>query len=382
MKKLTVNKKIVSLITVMCLIITVFSFTYAADTAQGSNASTLKTINLQDVIENAMKANSEISLYDNKIKVAGDRLATANGRAEFLSVGANWGTTDTTKVQSGKDRFVYPMQRQQDLDELKWNKDNYTKNLKVDITKLYYQILVKQQEVSMQNSAIGRLNNDYEAKNKQVQLGTATTTDLLPLQVSVEQARSKLLTLQRDKYKLMMDLNNKAGYDINKQFVLKDEKLPEEEYIVQDMDKLISDLIEKSYNIKKYIKDKEIAEKEKWAEIQFAINVNNSAVDALTDKIVNSDFNVRDEKVNLEYKVRTDYNNILSLKDSITIKKLDYEKASKLKDVAKLRYDLGLIGALDKARADGDADDAWDALQQAKLDYYTAVQDFKNYINQ
>lgn len=382
MKKLTVNKKIISLITVMCLIITAFSFTYAADTAQGSNASTFKTISLQDALDNALKANSEISLYDNKIKVASDRLATANARAEFLSVGANWGTTDTTKVQSGKDRFVYPMQRQQDLDELKWNKENFIKNLKVDITKLYYQILIKQQEIIMQNRTIGRLKNDYEAKTKQVQLGTATETELLPLQVSVEQAQSKLLTLQRDKDKLMMDLNDKAGYEINQQFVLKEEKLPEEEYTVQDINKLISDLIDKSHNIKKYTKDKEIAEKEKWAEMQFAINVNNSAVDALTDKIVNSDFNARDEKINIEYKVRTDYNNILNLKDSITIKKLDYEKASKLKDVAKLRYDLGLIGALDKAKADGDTDDAWDALQQAKLDYYTAVQDFKNYVNQ
>ena len=104
--------------------------------------------------------------------------------------------------------------------------------------------------------------------------------------------------------------------------------------------------------------------------------------DTLEDKILNTDYSIRDEKVAVEYKIRSDYNSILNLYDDITIKKMDCEKTQKLLEVAKVKYDIGNITFLDYMKALTDVDNASEAYEQSWLDYYTAVLNFKNYVGQ
>jgi outer membrane protein TolC len=160
---------------------------------------------------------------------------------------------------------------------------------------------------------------------------------------------------------------------------LKNEALPAAELDIKDIGKLVEEVVGKSHSVNKQETDKKLKEEERSILVGWEVDTS-AQTDALNDEITELGYRINDEKISAEYKVRYDYNNILNLRDDIEISKLNYDKAVKLQEVTKLKYDMGLVTALENTKAQGDVDDAWEANLQAKLNYYLAVEDFKNYI--
>jgi outer membrane protein TolC len=104
------------------------------------------------------------------------------------------------------------------------------------------------------------------------------------------------------------------------------------------------------------------------------------AIKSAEDKATDLSFSIIDQQRTVEQKIRTDYNNILNLRNEINIQKLSYDMAKKKYDIDKLKYDKGLITVIDYLKTSGELDSALVAYNKAQLDYYTGVQDFKNYI--
>ncbi|MCR4436281.1 MAG: TolC family protein [Clostridiales bacterium] len=365
---------------VLCSILAAVLMAGSLSSAGFAADSGSKAYSLQELIDHAVKSSADLSLYEDKIKVAQRRVAEAKARSEYAA--QNFTSPYDQTLEHKKEQLLYPLQRQAELEQLQWEKDDKTRRLKLDITRLYYQILLKQQQIEKQSAAVERAKNEYQAQKKKVELGTAADSTLLPLEIAQEQAVAKINTLQKDKDKLVMDMNNTAGFSLDQPLTLKQADLPEADLGTPDLDKIIAGLLSSKYSLKKIQNDKAVTEQERWLTASFNTSgsPNDSAVNALDDKLLNAGYDLRDEKINIEYKVRSDYNTVQNLKDDITIKKLEYDKAVKLADTAKLRYDLGLVSALDYQKAQGDVDDAWTAYQQARLDYYMAVQEFKDYI--
>ena len=110
--------------------------------AWAASGTTTKTINLKDAIDTAISTNTSIKLLDDKIKLADKRYQTSLSDAKDAPT-KHW-STDTQRIELVKEETLYPLQKESDVNELKWEKDNTAKQLQLEITKLYHQILLKQ----------------------------------------------------------------------------------------------------------------------------------------------------------------------------------------------------------------------------------------------
>ena len=135
-----------------------------------------------------------------------------------------------------------------------------------------------------------------------------------------------------------------------------------------------------SYSIKKLDTEKRMADIERGILETYSRIEPNTELEAVEDRITNLGYSIRDEKVAIEYKIRSDYNNILNLSDNKVIKKLAYDKASKLLEIAKMKLKVGTINELALSSSLISCDNALNGYNQALLDYYVAVEEYKDYI--
>lgn len=261
-----------------------------------------------------------------------------------------------------------------DIDDLLNQRDEKQKDIEINVTKLYHEILIKQKQVLLQQEIVERLKREYESKKKLFELGRDTVYTVLNSEASLYDGQAKLYDLNDELQNLYMDLNIEMGDEVGKKLILADEPIPEEEFEIENLDKIADAMLYKSYSIKSIEKDLSLS----YDELNSA-DLEDERQQAL-DKINELSINLNDERANVEYKVFSEYNNVLNKRDDEKIKRLDYEKKMKLSDAARIRYSHGLVTDMDYDRANQDARDAMYAYLFAKLYYYIENKKYKNYI--
>lgn len=369
------KRKIISFI--LCTVLLVSTITILQGTVFAADISD-KSIGLQDAIDIALKNNSELKLAKENITAAERRYKDAID--EYTDIrGKEWSSLYSL-IENAKKEFLYPMQREYDLNNAKWDMENKIKDIKLRVVKCYYGILLTQQRLELQKSEINRVKGDYENKRKQLTLGNISELDLLSGKITVDEAEVRLKQLESEEKLSIMDLNNLLGYDINSNTKLKKEKIPELTYTINNLEEIKNNFISTAYSIKKLETEKRMADIERGILETYSRIEPNTELEAVEDRITNLGFNIRDEKMAIEYKIRSDYNNILNLSDNKVIKKLAYDKASKLLEIAKMKLKAGTINELALSSSLISCDNALNDYNQVLLDYYTAVEEYKDYI--
>lgn len=364
-------KKLISIGTILVM---VWMMTSAS---LGAQSGTVK-LSLEQAIDIAVENDQTLKLTDEKIKLAERRYNTAIAISKDAP-SKYWGS-DAQHISNKNEELLYPLQREADLNELKWKKQNLESKLRIDVTKLFYQILQKQLSLENQKSIISRAKVEYDSMKKKVQSGILTDSALLSYEILVSEAETTLKAIQRDLDNLNINLNEKLGFALDVVVVLSKTELPAENLNIASIDKLVADVVAASHDIKKLESDK-LIDKTKY-DILYQNSYNTPAeCETLENDLLNYDYSIRDKKVAVELKVRVDYNNLLNLMDDITIRKLDYDQKVKLLEIEKKRHELGLSTYLDYVKVQGNVDAALVDLCGAQLNYYVAVQDFKLYID-
>jgi len=357
----------------ICLIFSLASSVVFASVDNGD----VKQISLTNAIVNALKNNTGLKNLESKINLAQRRYKYAQDLS--LDAEKRYGVTYAQHVESKKEELLYPLMRKAELDELIWQKAKYEKTLKLDITKIYYQMLFKQQQIDLQEKVITSLKNDYAVKEKQMAIGSIAKSSLLSFEISINEAEAQLDSYKNELANLSMDLNKKLGYDVNQALQLRKIQLPEQSLEIKDINELVSTVVENAHTVAKLELEKTIKQKEYWIVASFGEKV--SDADSIEEEILDYDFSIPDEKAAVEYQVRSSYNNILNLADEISIKKLDLDRYEMLLDIAKKKAEAGLLTEIDLYKAQIERDTALVSYNKAMLDYYIGVEEFKLYID-
>lgn len=359
---------------IICMIAIGLIFTVGSNAAFASaNEEEVKFISLTNAIVNALKDNTGLKNLESKINLTQRRYKYAQDLS--LDAEKRYGDTYAQHVESKKEELLYPLKRKAELDELIWQKAELEKTLKLDITRIYYQMLFKQQQIDLQEKVITSLKNDYAVKEKQMAIGSITKTSLLSFEISIDEAESQLVSYKNELTNLSMDLNKKLGFDVNQALQLREIQLPKQNLQIRDINEIVSDVVENAHSVAKLELDKTIKQKEYWIVASFGEKV--SDADSIEEEIFDYDFSIPDEKTAVEYQVRSSYNNILNLADEITIKKLDLDRYEMLLSIAEKKAKVGLITEIDHNKAQIERDTAFVNYNKAKLDYYLAVEQFK-----
>ncbi len=333
---------------------------------------------LQKAIDVAVETSPSLKLFNEKIKLAERRLNMAVATSKVAP--EKYWSTDAQHVSNKNEELLYPLQRQSELTELKWQKQNYEKKLRNDVVMLYYQILQVQKYIDNQKSVINRAMLEYDTMAKKVEAGLGTETILLSYEIAVNDAQTMLKTYERDLDNLYINFYERLGLAFDTTVTLVASVLPEEDLRIDSIDKLAEEVVAASHDVAKLETDKLIT-KTKYDILYQYSYYRPDECDTLEDSLLNSDYSIRDQKVAVELKVRSDYNNLLNQKDDVTIKKMEHEQKVRLLEIAQKRYDLGMSTYLDLLRAQGERDTALINYDNARLDYYVALQAFKLYID-
>lgn len=349
--------------------------------AMAAATSDTAEMDLDQVIQNTISGNSSLNLYNKKIDVAKTALEEAD-----LQTGTE------TDYQQEMRLSVNPGRRQLELDNLNWDKDQKQDSVVTKSKQLYYQYLVQDKLIEIQKDKIERLKKALENKKTGIDVGTEAQNSLIDDQVNLDAAETGLQQLLNDKESIRMKLNINMGKNVNAEVNLKSQDIPYEEYTLEDIGTLAEKLSDESHTVTSMNRELELDRTEEGIAEMYDDDKNQleraaypntdykSYAETLMDTITNLEYQVIDEGNSVNAKVRIDYNNILSLNNTVISKKLDYDQAVILYNTEKSKLDVGMSTQLEVDAAEESMKDAECQYNEAKIDYLAAVEQFKSYV--
>ncbi|MCY6370978.1 TolC family protein [Clostridium ganghwense] len=339
-------------------------------------------IDINDIIRLTTSNNSELSVFKQKIEV---RDKWYHDALEEKSKESNY--------QKDMRKYINPFRRQEEIKNLEWQKDQKQDEVVLSTTKAYYDIMLQNQMIELQEKKIERLKKLLEYKKEKIKIGTEAATSLIDDETNLKDAEMKLQQLKNSEESLRMELNMKIGNPVDKKLNLKKAEIPYKPYEVKNLEAVIEKMLTKSHTITSMIEEQKIDIKEKdiledyenatnASELERAANPSGdykARIEDLEDQLIELKYKMDDEKKSIEAKIRMDYNSILNAKDDVQVKKLDYEKAQTLLKTEKAKFDAGRSTKIQCDAAEESVLMASCEYNRAKLNYYVAVEKFKNY---
>ncbi|MGE5626924.1 MAG: TolC family protein [Solirubrobacterales bacterium] len=369
------NKKIISI-----LALGIF-MTLTPGNAMAAAGSDTGEMDLEQVIENTISGNSSLNLYNKKIDVAKTALEEADLQ-----------TGEETDYQQEMRLSVNPGRRQLELDNLNWDKDQKQDSVVTKSKQLYFQYIIQDKLIEIQKDKIQTLKTALQNKKTGIDVGTEAQNSLIDDQVNLDTAETELQQLLNDKESIRMKLNINMGKSVNSVLNLKSEDIPYEEYTLEDVGAIAEKMSKECHSVTSMNKELELDRTEEGIAEMYDDDENQleraaypntdykSYAETLSDTITNLEYQVIDEENSVNAKVRIDYNNILSLNNTVTSKKLDYDQAVILYNTEKSKLEVGMSTQLQVDTAEESMKEAECQYNEAKIDYLTAVEQFKSYI--
>ena len=141
---------------------------FGAVTVRGASDSNSGILSLDDVIQKTESGNSTLSLYNKKIDVS---IAAAEA--------AKLAKQDETEYQKEMRLNVNPDRRLLELDNLKREKTDKENDAVIASKQYFYQYLIQDDLIKVQNYKIQRLKQALEDKKLEIKVGTKAETSLI-----------------------------------------------------------------------------------------------------------------------------------------------------------------------------------------------------------
>lgn len=331
-------------------------------------------IDLNVIHNNIINKNVEFQRYKERVKIADYKLDKAE--YQIGQVGSSW-------VETNKRREYYPKEAKMNLDYAKWQKTKKEQELVLKGEKFYFDYLLLEEEILLEEEKINRLKNSLEDIQKKIALGLETKSALSDIELIIEKEKLILKNLTNEKEKISMELNVLMNLDMNKQLDVVVVGIPSEEYIADDLENLIEKALTENGEIAKIDVEHSLAymEKDIYQQHDYK-NEYEDKIISLKEKVVEKRYDFEDEKVNAEYEIRSKYNTFLNSKDELTIKVLQIQNLEVDLEVAKKRFDVGFITKDVVEELQEQIGFQKLNLKKAKLSYYIAMEEFKNLLVQ
>jgi hypothetical protein len=288
--------------------------------------------------------------------------------------------TGSTSIESEMNNKYYPVEAQMNLDYEIWNAVKIQRDTILAGKKLYMEYILLEKEIGLQNGKLIRLNEELALTKKQIQLGRLKASAQTTAELNIKKENFVLKQLMNNREKTFLDLNALLNYDLESTLTIEKVEIPFERYIVEDLNKVIDDLLKNQADLKK------LKTEEALLSTKLTIYTNNNVSNRYDDEIIGikedlsaKTFDIRDKQLEVEYQVRSKYNGLLNAYDAVLIQELEITNAELTYNTLLKRKELGLETATTLNASKESLQFALFALEEAKLSYFNAVEEFKNY---
>ncbi|MCT4633649.1 MAG: TolC family protein [Firmicutes bacterium] len=370
-------KKKISLILSLIMLFSSFSIMSFADTVYSVKS-----------LENSYVSSSEdLSILDSKIDKAEEDMriarASSSGTNKRLNVKDEDDDDYDYKVIESDRRTIYqnPLEKNKALSDLYNEKISAVNNLKLQADKDFYNYknLVEKEALETQKLEVAK--KDLDASKSKLDLGLITDTDYHNAEVAHFNQELSLQNVRYELGKSRRSINNSLNRPLDTEISLMNFAFPTLKYEVEDLDKLVEEVLTDNFTIDSMNAELDITKTNLWITRKYSGTAGKYQTRRDLENSVNKQiFDINDKKAELELKLRSDYSDILSANEDIEISTNKRKIAELNFNIAQSQFDNGLISKIDFDKKKNEFESAKIDYNQALINYYVKVQEFKIYI--
>ncbi len=361
------NKRGLAVLSILAVLVTVIA---------------IPTMGTDDDYETLTLVGIESAILNDNIAIAQAELALDLAEEELDEAEDNKGSSGSSVIETSKNRRYYP--KEADMNRYIAEQD-LQDTIQAEVlsgTELYYNYVLLIKEISIKNDTLLRLEDELAGVVRKIELGLATDNDRTAKELEIANTEYELMLLQDEKTTLFLDMNLALQQDLATVLVIEEVDIPFEQYKEADLDEALEFLLVTDQTLYGLEKQQELDE------ILLDIYEDNNRRDAYDSNIIiqenaieQADLEIADRILNIEYQLRSKYNEVLNGYDTVQIRLLELENLKLQQEILTKRFDVGYetentVKAAEESTAAGEL-----ALMQAKLDYYVAIESFENFID-
>lgn len=329
------------------------------------------SLSLEAAIELALKDNPQFNNYDTAIEDAKVQLKQAqknkrDAEGKKVSIPAQ---LDTVALQKG----FYVEQAQFNLDSKNMEKQQAEKSLAYKVTEQYYNVKLSEALLKCTEDAYALAKTNADTVRQQFDLGLAAELDVTNAKLAEDRAKascdsmSRGLNLAIESLKLSLQLDEEDctltltdGID----YAEFDGKLDE------DMQKALDSrydmfCLKGAYEQTKNYRD--------YTDI---LGHTSSIYSASSAKVVQAEYTYTNAAKNVKLAIKSYYNSVVDAKQQLELASSEAALAEREYQVAKLKYDLGLITNSELTSKMNAVSTSLQSVEKAKLTYKLAVEKY------
>ncbi|EHL04241.1 hypothetical protein HMPREF0322_05161 [Desulfitobacterium hafniense DP7] len=332
--------------------------------------STLR-LSLEDALKLVETGNSTWKLTKDKIAIYERQYEQA-----LALHNANY---DETDEDSAKRKWLNHKKALWTLENAKHDQEEQLEDLKVQITNQYQNILAAQQQVKTLNAQLNNVDTLIDQVKLQVDLGMGIQSQLSAMNAQKSSLEAGLKAVQNSINSSMIALKRDLGINVDRNVVLTSDLTSYSKFDDSKLKDRIAKTIENDYDKKRYGEDIELTEIEYKIAFRYS---NMTAADQFQISIEDKKATLEALPVTKEVSLRTAYNNLKSLENTIHAAQLTVEADQIEMDILQKKIEVGTASPIEMIEPQNKLlNDQYTLLQNINS-YMTAAASFENSLDQ
>lgn len=293
------------------------------------------TLSLEEAVEEAIKRSQELVINELDIDVKKTEISEANfkerkyKRSDF-SLGTVEGFALDESMLSTQAKYAY--------EEEKLKTKYIKENIKYNVTNAYYGVLQTREYLKVTESTLENIKKNNDMVNKRFELGMASKSDVLMSDIGLNEGYVNIEKAREDVEKASRALNMLLNYPLDSKLELTSsfEEQKFERNIEEDLETAYKERfdviqLDNNYNLLKLDFD---VTKKVYTPNTFVYKYKNSSLAKVENLLA-------DSKRNIEFDIRSKYDEIKSAEKQIQLAKTNIKKAEEGLRLRELAYNAG-----------------------------------------
>lgn len=284
-------------------------------------------------------------------------------------------------IETEKNKKYYVKQAQMNYDYAKASQTKTQADAVFAAQKKLYEYRLLLERIELEQAKYIRLEEELATIKLKIDLGRGTLSDQKAKELEIAKQAFEVTRAIGEKDRLYLELNKILGNDLDMILVLEKVEIPDETYYSKGLDQDIANAFLHNMELKKLETELDLLS------IELQIYRDNNYGDKYDDTILSKkeaisdkNFDIKDKQLNVEYEIRSTYNNLLNAKDGVFSKELELENLLLSLELKQKRVELGLETEASLATINEQVAFAKLSLSQAKLDYFEIISDYQELV--
>lgn len=330
-------------------------------------------LSLEEAIQAALDNSSQLNISDLEIEIKKIELEQAKGQEDDYEDSKDSGFSLGNVQGFQLDANMASKSAKYALEEEKIKKDYTIENIKNNATRAYYGVLQAKDALDIANNNLKNVGENRDQTKKKLDLGLVSKSELIMMDISLDEAKLKVDSAQKDFEKALRKLNMVLNCPLDTRLNLTStfEKVDFNADLKSDLEKAYDqrfDMIQMKHNYELVKLDFETNSK-KYTPNTYVYRTKEKNV-AKIENMLN------DLHKSVEADIKDKYDSVISAKKQIELSNANVERAKEGLRMKQASYDAGMATSLEIQEALNQLYTSESALSGAISSYNLAILDY------